>query len=43
MLPAGGAKAGQRLGERGLALVYGGAQVGLMGVLADAARRPEPP
>lgn len=28
---------GQRLGERGLALVYGGAQVGLMGVLADAA------
>jgi uncharacterized protein (TIGR00730 family) len=28
---------GQRLGERGLGLVYGGAQVGLMGVLADAA------
>jgi uncharacterized protein (TIGR00730 family) len=28
---------GQRLGQRGLALVYGGAQVGLMGVLADAA------
>jgi len=28
---------GQRLGERGLNLVYGGAQVGLMGVLADAA------
>ena len=28
---------GQRLGQRGLGLVYGGAQVGLMGVLADAA------
>jgi uncharacterized protein (TIGR00730 family) len=28
---------GRRLGERGLALVYGGAQVGLMGTLADAA------
>jgi uncharacterized protein (TIGR00730 family) len=28
---------GTRLGARGLALVYGGAQVGLMGVLADAA------
>jgi uncharacterized protein (TIGR00730 family) len=28
---------GQRLGERGLALVYGGARVGLMGALADAA------
>jgi len=28
---------GQRLGERGLALVYGGARVGLMGHLADAA------
>jgi uncharacterized protein (TIGR00730 family) len=28
---------GRRLGERGLNLVYGGAQVGLMGVLADAA------
>jgi len=28
---------GQRLGARGLGLVYGGAQVGLMGVLADAA------
>jgi len=28
---------GQRLGARRLALVYGGAQVGLMGVLADAA------
>jgi uncharacterized protein (TIGR00730 family) len=28
---------GRRLGQRGLGLVYGGAQVGLMGVLADAA------
>jgi hypothetical protein len=28
---------GQRLGERRLALVYGGARVGLMGALADAA------
>jgi uncharacterized protein (TIGR00730 family) len=28
---------GQRLGARGLGLVYGGAQVGLMGALADAA------
>ena len=28
---------GARLGARGLGLVYGGAQVGLMGVLADAA------
>jgi uncharacterized protein (TIGR00730 family) len=28
---------GQRLGQRGLGLVYGGAQVGLMGILADAA------
>ena len=28
---------GERLGARGLALVYGGAQVGLMGALADAA------
>ncbi len=28
---------GRRLGERGLGLVYGGAQVGLMGALADAA------
>ncbi len=28
---------GQRLGARGLGLVYGGAQVGLMGELADAA------
>jgi uncharacterized protein (TIGR00730 family) len=28
---------GRRLGERGLGLVYGGARVGLMGVLADAA------
>lgn len=28
---------GRRLGARGLGLVYGGAQVGLMGVLADAA------
>ncbi len=28
---------GSRLGARGLGLVYGGAQVGLMGVLADAA------
>ena len=28
---------GRRVGERGLALVYGGARVGLMGVLADAA------
>src|SRR5262249_4351466 len=28
---------GRRLGERGLALVYGGARVGLMGHLADAA------
>lgn len=28
---------GERLGARGLGLVYGGAQVGLMGALADAA------
>jgi uncharacterized protein (TIGR00730 family) len=28
---------GRRIGERGLALVYGGARVGLMGALADAA------
>jgi uncharacterized protein (TIGR00730 family) len=28
---------GRRLGERGLGLVYGGASVGLMGVVADAA------
>lgn len=28
---------GRRLAERGLALVYGGASVGLMGVVADAA------
>ena len=28
---------GHRLAERGIELVYGGAQVGLMGVLADAA------
>jgi uncharacterized protein (TIGR00730 family) len=28
---------GRRLGARGLALVYGGGQVGLMGALADAA------
>jgi uncharacterized protein (TIGR00730 family) len=28
---------GRRIGERGLGLVYGGACVGLMGVLADAA------
>ncbi|HEY1418913.1 MAG TPA: LOG family protein, partial [Myxococcaceae bacterium] len=28
---------GRRIGERGLALVYGGARVGLMGTLADAA------
>ena len=28
---------GQRIGERGLGLVYGGACVGLMGALADAA------
>jgi uncharacterized protein (TIGR00730 family) len=28
---------GRRLGEAGLGLVYGGAQVGLMGALADAA------
>ena len=28
---------GRRVGERGLALVYGGARVGLMGHLADAA------
>jgi len=28
---------GRRIGERGLALVYGGARVGMMGVLADAA------
>jgi uncharacterized protein (TIGR00730 family) len=28
---------GQRIGERGLGLVYGGARVGLMGALADAA------
>ena len=30
---------GDRLGARGLGLVYGGAQVGLMGALADAALR----
>jgi uncharacterized protein (TIGR00730 family) len=35
---AGSARAlGRRIGERGLALVYGGARVGLMGALADAA------
>ena len=34
---AAAAALGRRLGERGLALVYGGARVGLMGVLADAA------
>ena len=35
---AGAAAAlGRRIGERGLALVYGGARVGVMGVLADAA------
>ena len=28
---------GRRIGERGLGLVYGGARVGLMGALADAA------
>jgi uncharacterized protein (TIGR00730 family) len=28
---------GRRLGERGLGMVYGGARVGMMGVLADAA------
>src|SRR5262249_61474582 len=28
---------GRRIGERGLGLVYGGARVGLMGSLADAA------
>ncbi len=28
---------GRRIGERGLALVYGGARVGVMGALADAA------
>ena len=28
---------GRRIGERGLALVYGGARVGLMGALADGA------
>lgn len=28
---------GRRLGERGLTLVYGGGNVGLMGILADAA------
>ena len=28
---------GRRIGERGLALVFGGARVGLMGALADAA------
>ena len=28
---------GRRIGERGLGLVYGGARVGLMGTLADAA------
>ena len=31
------ARFGQRLGARGLGLVYGGGQVGLMGVLANAA------
>ena len=31
------AELGRRLGERGLALVYGGARVGMMGLLADAA------
>jgi uncharacterized protein (TIGR00730 family) len=38
--PAFGAAAtsmGRRLGERGIALVYGGGHVGLMGLLADAA------
>ena len=31
------AQLGRRIGERGLGLVYGGARVGLMGALADAA------
>ncbi|HET9155448.1 MAG TPA: TIGR00730 family Rossman fold protein [Myxococcaceae bacterium] len=31
------AELGRRIGERGLGLVYGGARVGLMGALADAA------
>jgi uncharacterized protein (TIGR00730 family) len=34
---AAAAVLGRRLAERGLTLVYGGASVGLMGVLADAA------
>jgi uncharacterized protein (TIGR00730 family) len=34
---AAAAALGQRIGERGLGLVYGGARVGLMGTLADAA------
>lgn len=33
---AGAAELGMELGSRGIALVYGGAQVGLMGVVADA-------
>jgi len=35
--PAAATDLGHRLAERGIELVYGGAQVGLMGVLADAA------
>ncbi len=34
---AAAAALGRRIGERGLGLVYGGARVGLMGTLADAA------
>jgi uncharacterized protein (TIGR00730 family) len=34
---AAAAALGRRIGERGLGLVYGGARVGLMGALADAA------
>ncbi len=34
---AAAASLGRRLAERGIGLVYGGAQVGLMGVVADAA------
>lgn len=33
------ARMGTTLAERGIGLVYGGASVGLMGILADAARR----
>jgi len=37
LYPAAAGALGTRIGQRGLGLVYGGARVGLMGVLAEAA------